>query len=286
MSAAEHLAQYGVSFQQARDFIHSNLNSPQVIYNVAAQYGVTFDMLGELYADNVTGSTVKSFFESLDLGLDTSNDAPTVTASIPTPIEMPDLSIDGLLNLSDEVLITGYDWDSLISDYQEALSNIDWSAWNTTLESTLADFDWEAWASELQAYADILANDDSWISDLEDLFGNSNLEDLFDDDMAWPDITGEDLNSTLDDINWDDYAGYLAQFGITEEQFSTLLAQAFDAVDWTAIMDQIANFDWEGYADMLTSSLSELEGLYSNIDFSNQAALIGLVDTPSSELIG
>ena len=290
MSAAEHLAQYGVSFQQARDFIHSNLNSPQVIYNVAAQYGVTFEMLGELYADGVSDITVKNFFAAQ--GFNTTTSVPTLpttpttpdtpeepTVSIPTPVESltPEAVLDNVLVIPSDG--QAYDWDTLISDYQAALASIDWNGWSTTLESALADFDWDTWAAEMQQYANAFATDDSWISDLEDLFGDSNLEGLFDNGMAWPD-TGDDLNSTLDDINWDDYAGYLAQFGITEEQIGNLLTQAFNAVDWDAIMDQLANFDWQGYADMLAGTdwsgyMQGLEGLYNNTDFTNSLEILG-----------
>lgn len=307
MSAAEHLAQYGVSFQQARDFIHSNLNSPQVIYNVAAQYGVTFEMLGELYADGVSDITVKNFFAAQ--GFNTTDNTPTMPTisnpdttgetdtsdeedtsdetDTPDTADMPDLSIDELLDLSDETLLAGYDWDSLISEYQAALSDIDWSTWSTTLESALAEFDWEAWASEIQAYANILASDDSWITELESYFGNTDFDDLF-DDSAWEDITDEDISDSLDDINWDDYSAYLEQYGFTEEQFSSLISQAFDAVDWDTIMNQLMNFDWQGYADMLaeadfSSYLQNLEDLYSNMDFTNSLEILGTNTAFSSD---
>jgi hypothetical protein len=66
MTAGEHLAKYGVSVAQAREFIVANLNSPTVIYNTAKQYGVTNQMLAEIYG-GVTANDVRSFFNQLGL---------------------------------------------------------------------------------------------------------------------------------------------------------------------------------------------------------------------------
>lgn len=71
MSAAVYLAQLGVSVAQAQQFISANLSSPQVIYDTCKAYGITNDMLGELYA--VSGADVIEVFAGLgvnSVGLD------------------------------------------------------------------------------------------------------------------------------------------------------------------------------------------------------------------------
>lgn len=279
MSASELLAQYGVTFQQAREFIHNNLNSPAIIYSTAAQYGITFDMLGELYADGVSGNEVKNFFAAKGFTTTSSAPIPPETATPEVPVEV-DLTLKNVLNLSDEE-IQAYNWDTLITDYQAALANIDWGTWNTTLESALANFDWESWATELQNYANVLANDDNWIAELANLFDNTNLETLF-DDSVWQDNLDDDITTGFEDINWEDYSEYLAQFGFSVDQVSDLLTQAFGTVDWSEITAQFASFDWSNYLEQLSNInfdgyLQNLENLYSE-DFSqlnNIAELIG-----------
>lgn len=296
MSASELLAQYGVTFQQAREFIHNNLNSPSIIYSTAAQYGITFEMLGELYADGVSDIDVKNYFASQ--GYPTASDTPIVASTPDEPDDVVvndiDLTLDSVLNLSDEE-IQNSDWDSLITDYQTALANIDWSAWNTTLESTLANFDWEAWAAELQEYANALASDGSWIAQLESAFNNTNFDDLF-DDSAW-----EDVSSNLDDIDWSSYTAYLQQFGMTAEEASSLIEQSIGSIDWdqieqqlnnfdwTAYSELLANFDWSGYADLFanldwTEYMQSMENLYSNLDYSALADMSSLIGVPSNEM--
>jgi hypothetical protein len=48
LSAAEHLASFGVSMEQALQFILGNVRNAPVILGVSAEYGVTLDMLGEI----------------------------------------------------------------------------------------------------------------------------------------------------------------------------------------------------------------------------------------------
>lgn len=64
MSAVSHLAQYNVTFQQARDFVYANLNNPAQIFSVAKQYGVTNAMLAEIYGQGVSAADVRWFFGS------------------------------------------------------------------------------------------------------------------------------------------------------------------------------------------------------------------------------
>jgi len=71
MSAQQHLAQYGVSVQVAKDFIMSNLDSLGTIYNTCQQFGVNNDMIAEILDINgVDGQFVSSFFTSNGLNGD------------------------------------------------------------------------------------------------------------------------------------------------------------------------------------------------------------------------
>lgn len=63
MSAATHLAQYGVTVDQAREFILANLGNLQHIIDVCGEFGVTNQMLAEIYG-GVTATDVINFFQA------------------------------------------------------------------------------------------------------------------------------------------------------------------------------------------------------------------------------
>jgi len=48
MSAETHLAKFGVTVQQASDFIFSHTDHPEIIFNKAAEFAVTTEMLSEI----------------------------------------------------------------------------------------------------------------------------------------------------------------------------------------------------------------------------------------------
>lgn len=84
MTAAELLAKYAISVDDARDWIMAHLDSPHTIFNTAREFGISSDMLAELVAPVVPGATadmVESFFSSY--GLDGS--LLRVPDSVPTP---------------------------------------------------------------------------------------------------------------------------------------------------------------------------------------------------------
>lgn len=62
-TAAEHLAQYGVTVDQARAFILANIQTPSVIFDKAVQFGVTSQMLADVYG-GVSAEAVQSFFDA------------------------------------------------------------------------------------------------------------------------------------------------------------------------------------------------------------------------------
>ena len=63
MSASTYLGNLGISVQDARTFILSNLDNPALVFNTAAQYGVTNEMLGEIVG-GYSADQVESFFNS------------------------------------------------------------------------------------------------------------------------------------------------------------------------------------------------------------------------------
>lgn len=64
MSAQTHLAQYGVTLDQARAFIYDNIGSPGIIFSTCQAYGVTNDMLAEIVGGGVTVADVQGFWAS------------------------------------------------------------------------------------------------------------------------------------------------------------------------------------------------------------------------------
>ncbi len=61
-TAVDYLATKGVTLAQAYSFIMGNISSPATIYNVAKQFGVTNQMLGEIVG--VNADVVKSFWSA------------------------------------------------------------------------------------------------------------------------------------------------------------------------------------------------------------------------------
>lgn len=61
--AASHLAQYGIDLQDAVAFVQANQGNPVLLLNISRDYGLTFDMLGELFG-NLSGGEVEAYFRS------------------------------------------------------------------------------------------------------------------------------------------------------------------------------------------------------------------------------
>ncbi len=74
----DYLAQYGIAMQQAHDFVWSHLDDAQLILNVAAQYGVSTTMLGEI-AGGYSAAEVRGFFAEHGLNGATLDDSGGVT---------------------------------------------------------------------------------------------------------------------------------------------------------------------------------------------------------------
>lgn len=66
MSAATHLAQFGITVEAARQYILDNIAQPEVIYNTSVTFNVTASMLAEIYG-GVTETDVVNFFNASGL---------------------------------------------------------------------------------------------------------------------------------------------------------------------------------------------------------------------------
>lgn len=64
ISAESYLNSFGITVQQAVDFINSNIEQPGVIFEVAYEFGVTTTMLSEL--TNYSSDIVKDYFKAVD----------------------------------------------------------------------------------------------------------------------------------------------------------------------------------------------------------------------------
>ncbi len=62
--AEPYLNSFGITIQQARDFIDLNIEHPEIIYRTAREYGVTTAMLSEI--KSVSKDVVNTYFEPVD----------------------------------------------------------------------------------------------------------------------------------------------------------------------------------------------------------------------------
>lgn len=100
-SAAEFLSARGVSMQQALDFVLSNQNHPEVIYNIAVQAGITNSMLAEIISPVLPGvgaDAVENFFKAHGLNGSALNGTSSGTPS-QVGLELMPESMNQLLGL-------------------------------------------------------------------------------------------------------------------------------------------------------------------------------------------
>lgn len=110
MSAQSHLASYGISVSQARDFIVTSLDNLPGLLSVCEVYGVTNAMLAEIYG-GVSESDVIAFFAAsgLDSGILESDDTP-VTPDAPVIVsELGDLLPDTIAGLASVIRLNEHE---------------------------------------------------------------------------------------------------------------------------------------------------------------------------------
>ncbi len=64
ISAESYLNSFGISVQQAQEFIDLNIEHPEIIYSTALEYGVTTAMLSEI--KGIPKDVINEYFESVD----------------------------------------------------------------------------------------------------------------------------------------------------------------------------------------------------------------------------
>lgn len=63
---AAHLAHYEISLDDAIAFVHANQDNPGLLFNISRDYGLTYEMLGELFG-NQTAEQIEQYFRSSGL---------------------------------------------------------------------------------------------------------------------------------------------------------------------------------------------------------------------------
>jgi len=94
-SAQSHLATYGVTVQQANDFILSNADQPATIFNTAKQFGVTTLMLSEI--SGISTDVISNFFASFGMNTDELNGI--IPVNIPSSHKLLPDNLASLSNL-------------------------------------------------------------------------------------------------------------------------------------------------------------------------------------------
>ena len=70
MTTQEYLSKYGVTLEEAKDFVMNNLDHIDVIYNTAKEFGINNDMLADIVSNDfpgVTGEIISNFFSEYGL---------------------------------------------------------------------------------------------------------------------------------------------------------------------------------------------------------------------------
>lgn len=308
MTTEEILNQLGVSLDEARAFILNNVSTPEVIYNIAAQNNIGFEMLAEILDDpSINASDVRSFFGSF--GLDTSSETPVLNTNDEEPstpsADTFDLSLEGVLELESSALATG-DWDQLITEYQNTLNNFDWSVWGEQLTDILATFDWSAWASNLQSLANQYAQDGSWLTEFKDWYetiAGAEFDSTFSrSDWSWDDTDSylgandSETESSSNDIDLSAYADILASYGISLDSISSgssfpasisnyLASIGNGEFDINGYLEFFNNTNFDQYIDNIVAGidLDAIAARYSNMDWSSAYSAAPVVPTGVAE---
>ncbi|WP_417504232.1 hypothetical protein [Marinomonas gallaica] len=261
----QQLAQYGISLEEARAFIYGNLDSPQTIYQVTAEYNITFSMIAEIYGQGVNQEQVKAFFH--DQGMVANQPAPLWdedyrNGDYDTMYGRPELDIDEVLGLS-QTQIANSDWNTLINQYIEALSNYDWSAWDNNITAALNKVDWESWSEQTNNLALNNATDGSWVSQLNALiepWANFDLESVFNYSDDSVDRFDEYANDY--DLATSDYKAYVerlfAELGLSNDEMLDIYSSLFENVDLGSMLESLELAEAE-----LANYMEQFNNLYS-----------------------
>ena len=120
MKASQHLSSYNISMNDARSFVTSNVNNLSYLISVCSQFGVTNEMLAEIYGDIPRGLVVRYFakygINSLyldDVDYDTEDeesdyglDAEALTLNVETADDIEERSDSNLYSIELEAGVT------------------------------------------------------------------------------------------------------------------------------------------------------------------------------------
>ncbi len=241
------LSQLGVSFEEARNFIHDNVSQPDYIYQTAGRFNITFDMIADLYGDGVTGDDVKGFFKLN--GMSVENDTPDYTPDVFSGISEPNNGSEVEEDDSKEDLP-----EDSVKKEDEQQSGGSKNENDSENSFDLSDF----------------GLDGSWLASLQNQlegFDFTNLTSGLEESIGEI-ITGfnQEESSFLGDFNLSSWIEYIRSF-LSELDFSELsLGDAGSLIDFNSIGDLFNNINLN----------QALEGVFNNIDL-NQA-LEGVLD--------
>lgn len=234
------LSQLGVSFDDARDFIYDNVDQPEYIYQIAGKFGITFDMIADLYGNDVTGADVKGFFKLN--GMSVENDTPEYTPDVFSELPEPDAEDEseedestqdsdvsgGGFDLSDlglddnwlETLqnqLDGLNLDDLFSSFDGLFSGLDgdpatdlitdFNQDDFDLSGFFGDFDFTAWIDSITSALssiDFGALTEFYENFDFDALGLTEFDSGFEDDgFEFDDFDFNNVTSLLDGIDFD-----------------------------------------------------------------------------------
>lgn len=168
MTTEEILNQLGVSLEQARTFILNNVDTPDVIYNIAAQHNIGFEVLAEILDNpSVNADQVKGFFSSH--GFDTSSDTPLVSTNDEETPTAPEETLDSS---------TDFDF----SDYEETLAS-----YGIDLDSVSGDSG-SSFPASISNYLDSIGGGEFDIDGYIEFFNSVNFDDYIDNIVAGIDL--------------------------------------------------------------------------------------------------
>lgn len=259
------LAQHGISLEEARSFVYSNLSSPQTIYQVAAEYNITFAMLAEIYGQGASQNDVTGFFQGQGMVAD--QEAPVWdddyrSGDYDVMYGRPELDIDDVLGLTEEQMANS-DWNTVINQYISALNSYDWTVWGGVSEA-LENVDWTSWIQYTNNLATNHATDTSWLTQLSPIveqWAGFDLEAIFD---SGDESTGDRFDELADDFELadSDYRAYVerlfAELGLSSDEMDDFYSNLFGGLDLESFAESLASAE----AD-LSDYLAQASNLYA-----------------------
>ena len=149
MNAEQLLAQFGITMDDAREWIMSNLNNPETIYNTALTFGIDSSMLAEIVSPVVEGANaqlVEGFFSSYGLDGSALNSNNIGSGSAGDLDDINPLAIE----LAQLIVQPNDNTGVLSTDYlkQQVITQTGQSAYDQFFDPALYDSDGDGYLSE------------------------------------------------------------------------------------------------------------------------------------------